>query len=286
MRGASWRAALILMMRMLAIPILIAGYALCLGGQNQTGAREGGSSHAQAPDAAAAERGKSLFAMNCSFCHGANAKGGEGGPDLLRSLVVLDDEKGERIGAVVLEGRTERGMPKFALSGDQMTDLVAFLHRQVQAATAFQSYKVLNIVVGDAKAGEAYFHGAGQCGGCHSVTGDLAHIGSKYPPVDLQQKFIMPRGDEGSAGHLPSEGAAMRARVSLASGEVVEGRLEAIDDFNVVLIDAKGARRTFSRDGDVPRIELHDPLQRHAELLKRYTDADIHNLTAYLVTLQ
>jgi cytochrome c oxidase cbb3-type subunit 3 len=31
---------------------------------------------------------------------------------------------------------------------------------------------------------------------------------------------------------------------------------------------------------------VHDPLQRHRELLSKYTDADMHNLFAYLETLQ
>ena len=65
------------------------------------------------PDEAAAARGKPLFVSNCSFCHGANARGGDTGPDLLRSAVVLHDDKGEEIGPVVRNGRTARGMPAF-----------------------------------------------------------------------------------------------------------------------------------------------------------------------------
>jgi cytochrome c oxidase cbb3-type subunit III len=255
--------------------------------QAGTPARESAQARGPAkPDPAAVERGKALFTANCAFCHGANANGGEGGPDLIRSLVVLDDDKGERIGAVVLKGRPERGMPKFSFSSEQMSDLVAFLHNQIQATAAFNSYQVLNIVVGDPKAGEAYFNGAGKCSGCHSVTGDLSHIGSKYTPVDLQQKFIMPRSEEGSRGHSQTEGSAIQARVTLPSGETYEGRLVAIDDFRLTLIDAKGERRSFSRDGDTPHVELKDPLQQHTELLSKYTDSDIHNLTAYLVTLK
>jgi cytochrome c oxidase cbb3-type subunit 3 len=238
------------------------------------------------PDSASVERGKTLFISNCSFCHGAHAHGGEGGPDLIRSLVVLDDDRGGSIGAVVSNGRPGRGMPKFAFSDDQMGDLVAFLHNQVQAAAAFTSYKVLNIVVGDAKAGEAYFKGAGGCSSCHSVTGDLAHIGSKYEPVDLQQRFIMPRGGAGPRGRPQTDGSAIEVKVTLPSGESYQGHLMAINDFSLTLIDAKGERRSFPRDGDTPRVELKDPLRKHIDLLKMYKDSDIHNLTAYLVTLK
>src|ERR1039457_4317374 len=67
-------------------------------------------------DPAAVERGQKIFQSNCSFCHGANAKGGESGPDLLRSILVLHDENGDKIGPVVHNGRLDKGMPKFPLS--------------------------------------------------------------------------------------------------------------------------------------------------------------------------
>lgn len=279
------------------------GYVLGVGGQSvtkhadavsppvsantaQQEQNHGLPSQIHATDSGSAERGQALFAMKCSFCHGATARGGETGPDLIRSVIVLDDEKGEKIGAVVLTGRPERGMPKFELSADQISDLVTFLHREVKAATAFQSYKVLNIVTGDAGAGKTYFYGAGQCSRCHSITGDLAHIGSKYSPEDLQQKFIMPRDELSSGNHPQDPRSAIRAKVSLPSGEMVTGQLAAIDDFRIVLMDEKGERRSFVRNGDAPPIELRDPLQQHVKLLKQYTDSDIHNLTAWLVTLK
>lgn len=238
------------------------------------------------PAPAAVERGKTLFSSDCSFCHGANANGGEGGPDLVRSPIVLDDDHGEGIGLVVLNGRPAQGMPKFALSGDQISDLAAYLHNLIRATAAFNSYQVLDILVGDANAGKAYFNGAGKCSGCHSVTGDLAHVGSKYAPADLQQKFIMPRGDGAARGRSQPDASAVQAKVVLPSGETVEGSVVEIDDFNLTLVDAKGERRSFPRDGDMPHVELHDPLREHTDLLGRYTDTDIHNLTAYLVTLK
>ena len=279
----------------LALALASGGFAFHLVGQNQAPKASGTAAattvSAQAnpskkPDPASVERGKALFSSNCSFCHGAHANGGETGPDLIRSLIVLDDDRGELIGAVVSNGRLDRGMPKFTFSDDQMNDLVAYLHNQVHAAAAFTSYQVLNIVVGDAKAGEAYFNGTGGCSSCHSVTGDLAHIGSKYAPVDLQQRLIMPRGETSPRGRPQSDGAAIEATVTLPSGESYEGHLTAIDDFSLTLIDAKGERQSFPRDGDMPRVVLKDPLQKHIDLLSKYTDSDIHNLTAYLVTLK
>ena len=36
----------------------------------------------------------------------------------------------------------------------------------------------------------------------------------------------------------------------------------------------------------MPKIEIHDPLAVHKQLLQTYTDRDIHNVTAYLVTVK
>jgi cytochrome c oxidase cbb3-type subunit 3 len=74
--------------------------------------------------------------------------------------------------------------------------------------------------------------------------------------------------------------------VTLASGKKAEGRLVRIDDFIVTLTDSEGTQQTFRRDGDKPKVDVHDPLQPHKDLLRVYSDKDIHNLTAYLVTVK
>lgn len=246
----------------------------------------GGRNYKEYPTEAL-ENGHKLFSQNCAFCHGANAKGGETGPDLLRSVIVLDDDNGEKIGQVVLNGRPDKGMPKFAMTQEQISDIAAFLHDRIRAAALRGTYQILNIVVGDPKAGEAYFNGAGGCTSCHSVSGDLAHIGSKYDPVTIQQKIVMPREGRGYRARTAAPETAPRTvTVSLPSGETFSGKLEHIDDFTVALTDAKGDYHSFTRDGGTPKVEIHDPLQAHTDLLTKYTDSDIHNLTAYLVTVK
>jgi len=228
------------------------------------------------------------FSANCAFCHGSNAKGGETGPDLLGSVVVLHDETGEGIAPAVLKGRPDKGMPKFNLSTTQISEIAAFLHDRVRAAAMRGSYQILNIVVGNPKAGEAYFSGPGKCSSCHSVTGDLAHVGSKYDAVTVQQKILMPREGRnyGRRTETAPYTSPITATVTLPSGETVNGRLEHIDDFDITLIDGTGERRSFPRDGETPKVKLHDPLAAHIELLKKYSDDDIHDLTAYLMTLK
>src|SRR3954469_2089262 len=189
------------------------------------------------PDAAAAERGSKIFAASCSFCHGAKATGGDTGPDLVRSSLVLHDEKGELIGPVVHNGRVDRGMPRFAsFSNTELYEIAEFLHQRVELAANRGTYRIQDVVTGDPRAGEAWFRGAGGCATCHSPTGDLAHIGSKLNLPDLQQTLLYPavraRGSEA--------GGEQKATVALPSGETIKGSVKKLDDFHVVLFDETG----------------------------------------------
>jgi mono/diheme cytochrome c family protein len=231
------------------------------------------------PDPAAVERGQKIFSANCGFCHGSTAQGGDTGPDLVRSPLALDDERGDKIGPVILQGRANKGMPAFHLPPEQIQDIAAFLRSRQQAAIDRNSYTILNVVTGDAQKGRDYFNGEGHCSACHSPTGDLAGIAKKYDAVGLQSRFLYPRARPGDSP-LRSE-----ITVRLASGKVVSGTLDYLDDFNVALRDAAGEYQSFSRDARL-KVEIKDPLAAHAELLKKYSDADMHNILAYLVTLK
>ena len=231
------------------------------------------------------ERGRAIYGVNCNFCHGSDARGGEGGPNLLRSDIVLNDKSGELIGTVVQNGRGD--MPKINLTAAQVTDVAAFVHSFLVAGYDPSRNQPPSILTGDAKAGEAAFKE--KCASCHSATGDLKGVASKIPdPKLLQNNFVMPggagRGGRGPAS--PVKVPPVTVKVTLAGGQSAEGVLERIDDFVVTLTDSDGVQRTFRRDGDVPKVELKDPLKGHRDLLPRYTDQEIHNLTAYLVTLK
>ena len=236
-------------------------------------------------DPAAIERGRALYSVNCAFCHGADTRGGDSGPSLLRSGVVLDDQNGELIAPIVQNGRPDRGMPKFAFSNEQVADVAAFIHTFKAAGYDESRQKPPSILVGDAKAGEAYFNA--HCASCHSASGDLRGIASKITDERLlQQTWLMPGSGGGRGGPPPVVPPAPTVTVTLPSGEKVEGRLQRIDDFVVSLITADGSYRSFRTDGESPKVEIRDPLQGHRELLRVYTDKDIHNVTAFLVTLK
>lgn len=228
-------------------------------------------------------QGNQLFEANCSFCHGSDARGGETGPNLVRAQVVLDDQHGELITPIVRNGIPGKGMPKFDLSDSDISDIAAFLHSQSLGNRGAPSQ--LDILVGNAAAGQAYFKG--HCTSCHSVTGDLAGIGAKYDPK-MVQNLIVSGGERGfrRRGSASPNIQPTTVTVTLPSGKAVTGKLDQLSAFIVALTEADGTHRGFARNGAVPRVVVHDPLQWHIEMLPKWDDTDIHNLTAYLVTVK
>jgi mono/diheme cytochrome c family protein len=241
------------------------------------------------PDPAAVKRGQATFVSTCGFCHGSNATGGATGPDLVRSVVVLHDAgTGKEIAPIIHNGRPGKGMPAFPnLADAQIKDIAGFLQSRHQAAANRMSYKILNIVTGDSKQGEAYFEA--HCANCHSATGDLAHIAAKYQPVALQGRFLYPKTARffGPSGPPPDPREQKTVSVKLPSGESYSGKLDAIDDFSVALTDSNGEHHSWILDDDKGiDVQVTDPLKAHADLLRQYTDAEMHNILAYLETLK
>ena len=253
------------------------------GGQGGRGGRGGRGPTREflglgpAPDEAAAKKGEPLYKQYCSTCHGQNARGAQG-PNLVRSVVVLHDEKGEEIGPVIKNGKPAAGMPGFpALSQDDLYNIAQYLHLQVELTANRGTYgatygALRNQISGDARKGEAFFNGS--CKSCHSATGDLAKIGAKYPQAAaLQSRFLW-----------PATPGAETATVTTPSGQKITGTIRRLSDFDVSLTDANGEYHSWPRN----RVSVHieDKLGGHRALLPKYTDADIHNVTAYLVTLK
>lgn len=235
-----------------------------------------------AADPALVEQGKGSYSVRCAFCHGSDARGGESGPNLLRSSVVLSDKNGELIRPVVQHGRPELGMPAFDLSDAQVDQIVAFLHSIPVSGNERGGDAPKEIPLGDAAAGKLGFNAV--CATCHSVSGDLKGIGTKIPDAKmLQQTWLMP----GTRGSSPEFKASPKtAAITLSDGQKLEGLLAKIDDFRVSIVLPDGDTRTITRSGDEPHVVVNNPLIAHQNLLPTYTDKFIHDLTAYLATVK
>jgi hypothetical protein len=203
---------------------------------------------------------------------------------LTRSPIVTGDGSATQLGEFLKVGRPEKKMPPFPMPDAQTADLAAFL-RSLAAAGRGGGRGITAAVVGDATAGELFFNGAGRCATCHSVTGDLKGVGAKYPVATLQGRIVLPRG----TGGYPGQGGARDGRsvkVTLPDGQIHAGTLVSISDFSLTMVDAAGLRRSIERNGSQPRVEVTDPLQAHLDMMTKLTDKDMHDVTAYLVTLK
>jgi mono/diheme cytochrome c family protein len=244
-------------------------------------------------DAEAVQRGKDLLVVRCGFCHGSNARGGSSGPDLTRSAMVQEDENGKQLGEFLKTGRPERNMPKFELTPPELTDLATFLHATIYQIGNRRTYQILDILTGDAGAGEAFFQGAGGCRSCHSATGDLQGVGAKYEPATLQERMLMPRarrrrGPPGERAAPPwTEPNAVKATVTVPPAASFTGALVRLTDFDVTIYDPETKQtRSWLRKDDLPKVVLMDPLQAHVDMLRKWTDDDMRNVTAFLAALK
>lgn len=236
---------------------------------------------AQAPkeDDAAIARGRTAFQSSCGFCHGNDATGNRA-PDLLRSTSLSHDENGSTVGPIIHNGRPDKGMPAFPnIKDTTVTEIVSFLHHQANQALRSGripgDYAVEKLLTGDAEAGRAYFNGAGKCADCHNVSGDLAGIAKKYSPINLQQRMIYP-----ATNGKPEKTAVVTAK----DGSKCEGTVTHDDEFTISVKCQDGWIRTWPREQ--VDVKIDDRLAAHRDLTTRYTDADMHNLFAYLETLK
>lgn len=224
--------------------------------------------------------GEGRFVSQCGFCHGRDAAGGETGPDLTRSLLVAEDVRGDKIGPMVRAGRADKGMPPFDLTAEDLTAITAFIHDQKTKAESLgggrRSVDVADLQTGNPEAGRAYFNGAGGCAKCHSSAGDLAGLANRLQGLPLLQRMLYPSGRPAPA--------PPKVTVTLPSGEVITGALAARDEFTIALTDAAGARRSWSTDA--VKFVVDDPMSAHFDQLGKYTDNDMHNVYAYLMTLR
>jgi cytochrome c oxidase cbb3-type subunit 3 len=228
------------------------------------------------PEAAA---GGALFQQNCAFCHGRDAMGGEAGPDLTRSILVLSDVNGSKIGQVVSEGRTngDKKMPAFRFSGPEISSLAAFIHAHVAAADAMKGgrrgVEVSDLQTGNVEAGKRYFNGAGGCAKCHSPTGDLAGVATRYEGLQLEERML-----------YPGRTARGTVTVTLRNGQKITGSLAYRDEFTIGLKEHDGTYRSWPTEN--VQYTIDSPVEAHVEMFSRYTDDDIHNLMAYIQTLR
>lgn len=235
------------------------------------------------PAQGAAAPGQAVFASRCGFCHGRDAAGGEGGPDLTVSALVAADVNGDRLTAVIRDGRVDKGMPAFgSLGASDLSAVVAFIHDQKKKAEAQpgrrRSVDLADLLTGNVEAGRAYFNGAGGCARCHKPDGDLAGVASRLRGLALMQRLLNPGANRGQKPNPAT------VTVTVPTGERITGQLVHRDEFTIAMIDPSGWYRSWA--ATAVRFTVDDPLDEHRAQLAKYTDADLHDVLSFLQTLK
>ena len=284
--------------------------AVALLPAQQGGGRGGTPAPAQTPavrqiprspvvDQAAHDRGRALWASHCIDCHGSQARGSETGPNIIRTKTVNFDRMAEQAGSVLgpflkAGHPTQSKKPSASFTDEEIVSLANFLRQRVNDTMRGAAvFTVGDIVIGDPKAGDAYFNGEGGCATCHNATtGSLSGVATRIPePVDLQQRMLFPGGGGRGRGRgAPPAGAApdpnaVTVTITPASGPAVSGVLVEESDFYITVRDADGTIRTVRRTAGM-KVAKTNPLQAHIDLLDRISDKQIHDLVAYLETLK
>jgi cytochrome c oxidase cbb3-type subunit 3 len=262
------------------------------GGGDQGGGRAGSPASQRPPQTVTVQAyppeqvqaGGVLFASQCGFCHGRDAMGGETGPDLTRSALVAEDVRGDKITPVVRNGRPDKGMPPFTLPEPDVAAIVAFIHDTKVKAESLEgnrrSVDVADLQTGNAQAGQQFFNGPGGCGKCHSPAGDFAGLATRLQGLPLMQRMLYP-GGRGRGGAVP---ALPVATITLPSNQTVTGKVVYQDEFTIAVTDADGWYRSWPTSQ--VKVSLSNPLEAHIAMLPKYTNADLHNVLAYLQTLK
>lgn len=257
------------------------------GARGARGVRGGGPNLNGAPldrhtvDPEAANRGRKVWVAECIECHGTSARGTDKGKNLIQSDMVLQDRYGSKLVPFLAKGHPmQSGKKSAAVSKTDVADLSHFIHERVyDTLRGSPIFQPLQIVTGNAKAGEAWFNGAGKCVTCHSPAGDLKGIGGRYDPPTLQGRFLFPRGGGGRGGKQ------LTLTITPPNGPAVTGAPVVFDDFDVSVRDEKGQVHAFTRSPQI-KVVRNDPFAMHDQLLDVYTDKNMHDMLAYLVTLK
>jgi cytochrome c oxidase cbb3-type subunit 3 len=235
-------------------------------------------------------RGKSLYEANCASCHAADLRGGPKGTNLLRSGTALQDNHGDKVGPAI----AKHNPPLTLVEADSIA-IAEYIH-SIHATMSGQGSPPgrnptnveLNVLVGDAKAGEAAF--GSLCASCHSVTGDLKGIASKFEDArGLQNGWVAGSTQAFAGGRGGGGGAGNPVTVTLADGSKLEGTLIRKDDFLVVMTLRDGTRKSFARNNGIPKVDVKDPKEAHKKMVLQLDDPEnkkMHDITAYLWTIK
>ena len=225
-------------------------------------------------DPAVIERGKGIYVTTCSACHGPDLRGGTtGGPNLLRSQVVLSDQHGELILPIVHGARAERGMPVLPLPDPDVVAVAEYIHsvaarlravRELLPRTRRRRQTRLSATRSRARPTSRRNAAAAirRPEICRASVRECPRVRRCRTPGSTGTPLVDDAG--AAAAQHPDRRLriprAVIATITLPGGETVQGPVGAMDNFLITVRQADGTQRTIRRVGDTPKVELKDPL--------------------------
>jgi PQQ-dependent dehydrogenase (methanol/ethanol family) len=226
----------------------------------------------QSPPLTLLQDGKTVYASNCSGCHGADTLGTDHAPKLTGNPDVRR-RSAEQLRNLIESGIPAGGMPAFALPQHELDAVAAFVHSL--NAPASQA-----IVAGDAAVGDKFFWGEGTCGSCHMVRGkgsskgpDLSDVGSRMTAQEIHNALLHPDQHITTGYDLVT--------VTLRNGQTLRGFARGRTNFDLQLEDLDGAFHLLQSHDIVTIVDDSHSVMKPL----RATPEQIQNLSAYLSQL-
>jgi PQQ-dependent dehydrogenase (methanol/ethanol family) len=226
----------------------------------------------QSPPSTLLQDGKTVYASNCSGCHGADTIGTDHAPKLTGNPDVRR-RSAEQLRNLIESGIPAGGMPAFALPQHQLDAVAAFVHSLNAPASQ-------TVVAGDAAVGDKFFWGEGTCGSCHMVRGkgsskgpDLSDVGSRMTAEEIHNVLLHP--DQ----HITTGYGLVT--VTLQNGQTLRGFARGRTNFDLQLEDLDGAFHLLQSHDIATIVDDSHSVMKPVSA----TPEQIQNLSAYLSQL-
>ena len=227
-----------------------------------------------APPRAGSSSGESVFAANCSGCHGLDGQGSERAPGIAGSAKVqrLSDEQ---LAKIVSRGVPGTGMPAFQVLGDDKVRNVVSYLRVLQGKHGPLS------LPGNATRGKEIFFGKGECSSCHMIYGAGGFLGpdlSTYSPGVSAQAIL----DAILTVDRVVPAGYRAAIVTSRDGHRFEGIARNEDNFSLQLQTKDGAFHFFEKS-NLERVEHPNQPLMPTNYRQRLSPDELNDLVSYLV---
>jgi cytochrome c oxidase cbb3-type subunit III len=216
-------------------------------------------------------RGKSIFELKCSTCHGLDGLGGEHAPDIIRrsAAKTLSDHA---LLDLIHDGIPEGGMPGFPSMSKEDGQAVVVYLRFLQGKSA------VNGMLGDPVRGRDLFFGKAGCSACHQIggrdqfaAGDLAGFARDHPADEIHDAILKPAGGQ-------QETATVVAR----SGQKFSGMIRNEDNASLQLQDGDGRFCLLMKSSLVSvQRKTGDPMP--VDYGQRLSTTEVDDLVSYIL---